>query len=717
MNSEPNVTQTPDFWPRVCANSFFQRIDPEALGQLSHVMFRLEKYAAGQIIAGQDSPADKMFLILAGEIQITKTLPEGRELEIAQRAENEFVGEMSLMEGLNRSANILAKTACELAVISRDDFLKLLQQFPTISATIALAYAHHLRQAIGSSEANSEEQHGLRSLVQSISAQKHQSETLNDALLRVVDDYQSAYQQTQQQKQELSRAYDEISLQYAELTRLHQEATEFKSGKRKLAAIIFTDIVGYTRTMEQDEKRALGWLEQQRGIIYPLVEKRHGRVLKEIGDGTLIMFDSAISAVWCAVEIQNAVRAVEGLRLRIGAHIGDVVLEKDDILGSGVNIASRIESSASPGGISISEDVWRQIRNHSDLKAVSLGQKELKGVEESVEVYKLVFGPNTVEHPLPPSLLTRLWRQKAPHFLIVYIALAWLVATAIARLADYNAWSPNIVPLSFAALLSIMPTVFFLTYYAGRTTRQQLARVKKIGIPLNAVAAAILLFFLFRQTDFTSVTREQEAPQRFDANLLQLTPQQQEKLLVDIPHLKATDLAEVAPEFNPATTRDELIAQLKKLADDRSSAATWIAANRILQNKVDSLLRLNEVNPQIKNQVKSLIQSRDSLSADLARLKRNNGFTINLVYAGSREADAHHIKRSLASSQFYNINMQARESLPPIENTIRYFGSDNALAVADEIQQILKNTDKTLSFRMAKDNARQDAIINIELAK
>ena len=163
---------------------------------------------------------------------------------------------------------------------------------------------------------------------------------------------------------------------------------------RKLAAIIFTDIVNYTKTMERDEQFALDLLHKQREIMLPIIEQHNGKLLKEIGDGTLMMFDIAIEAVWCAVDIQKAVQPVEGLSLRIGVHIGDVVLEVNDVFGSGVNVASRIESLAPNGGICISEDVWRQIRNHGDFIVVSLGKKKLKGINYPIEIFNVIIDPD-----------------------------------------------------------------------------------------------------------------------------------------------------------------------------------------------------------------------------------------------------------------------------------------------------------------------------------
>lgn len=158
---------------------------------------------------------------------------------------------------------------------------------------------------------------------------------------------------------------------------------------RQLAAIMFTDIVGYTHLMGEDESKALQALEQQNLLIKPLLTKNKGEMLKEIGDGTLSRFRSAVDAVGCAIEIQKEFSKKVEFRIRIGIHVGDVVIRGGDIFGDGVNVASRIESLAEPGGICISASVYEYIRNQIDVQTVFLGEKQLKNVAEPVTVYAL----------------------------------------------------------------------------------------------------------------------------------------------------------------------------------------------------------------------------------------------------------------------------------------------------------------------------------------
>ena len=158
---------------------------------------------------------------------------------------------------------------------------------------------------------------------------------------------------------------------------------------RKLAAIMFTDIVGYTALMSKDEKQALQLLKKNRSFHKSLIKLFNGEWLKEMGDGTLSCFSSAVDAVNCALEIQYILKDDPTLTLRIGIHIGDVVFEGGDVFGDGVNVSSRIEPLAEPGGICISGRVFDDVRNKPNIEAVFLGKKTLKNVERPIKVYAI----------------------------------------------------------------------------------------------------------------------------------------------------------------------------------------------------------------------------------------------------------------------------------------------------------------------------------------
>lgn len=158
---------------------------------------------------------------------------------------------------------------------------------------------------------------------------------------------------------------------------------------RQLAAIMFTDIVGYTALMGKDEQKAFELLKKNRAVQRPLIEKFNGRWLKEIGDGVLASFSTVTDAVYCAKEIQETCQMESDLNLRIGIHQGEVVFEGDDVFGDGVNIASRIESLAVGPCVLISKAVRDQIKNNADFQISSLGNYEFKNVEDPMEIFVL----------------------------------------------------------------------------------------------------------------------------------------------------------------------------------------------------------------------------------------------------------------------------------------------------------------------------------------
>jgi len=155
---------------------------------------------------------------------------------------------------------------------------------------------------------------------------------------------------------------------------------------RKLAAIMFTDMVGYTVLMGDDERNALSLLEQNFRIQKPLVHQFRGQWLDEIGDGGLSSFESAVDAVYCALAIQQA-SGDQDFKLRIGLHLGDVVFRGPNVHGDGVNIASRVQEHAKPGGVTVSGQIYDTVRNHSNLVFADRGVQELKNVAHAISLY------------------------------------------------------------------------------------------------------------------------------------------------------------------------------------------------------------------------------------------------------------------------------------------------------------------------------------------
>jgi adenylate cyclase len=157
--------------------------------------------------------------------------------------------------------------------------------------------------------------------------------------------------------------------------------------QRRLAAILVADVVGYSKLVGSDEAGTLALLELLRTeIIEPHIAKHAGRLFKSVGDGFLIEFASAVQAVTCAKAIQDA-NGQGRLPLRIGIHVGDVVVQGDDLMGDGVNVAARVEGIAEPGGIAITRAVHEQVRDKLDLGFIDKGQIELKNIQRPVQVF------------------------------------------------------------------------------------------------------------------------------------------------------------------------------------------------------------------------------------------------------------------------------------------------------------------------------------------
>src|SRR5216110_339017 len=168
--------------------------------------------------------------------------------------------------------------------------------------------------------------------------------------------------------------------------------------QRKLAAIMFTDMVGYTALSQRDEKLAQELLEEHRQLLREIFPRFNGTEIKTIGDAFLVEFGSALEAAQCAIEIQRTLAKRNAdiapdrrIELKIGIHIGDVVHRGGDVYGDGVNIASRIEPVAGPGGICVSMDVERQIRNALEARFEKLAPTDLKNISVPMDLFRIVL--------------------------------------------------------------------------------------------------------------------------------------------------------------------------------------------------------------------------------------------------------------------------------------------------------------------------------------
>lgn len=158
--------------------------------------------------------------------------------------------------------------------------------------------------------------------------------------------------------------------------------------ERRLGAILAADVAGYSRLMGENEGQTLSALRNLRSQIFaPSVEKHRGQVIKSMGDGWLVEFSSVVDAINCAVEVQNALNKQELVRLRIGIHVGDIVHEDEDVFGDGVNISSRLQEIAPPGGIAISDFAHESARSVVRHAFLDSGLKELKNIARKIRVF------------------------------------------------------------------------------------------------------------------------------------------------------------------------------------------------------------------------------------------------------------------------------------------------------------------------------------------
>ena len=178
--------------------------------------------------------------------------------------------------------------------------------------------------------------------------------------------------------------------------------------KRKLAAIVFTDIVGFTNLTSKNQQKASDLLDIQRDLLKPLVESYSGRWVKEMGDGLILTFDTINNAVECCLKIQEKSKEIDNLVLRIGIHLGEILEKENDIIGDDVNVTARIEPFSAPGGIAISNKINDAIIREDGFDTKYLGKPKLKGVGQEVKVYCIT------SHGLPETILSNVSAKLEP---------------------------------------------------------------------------------------------------------------------------------------------------------------------------------------------------------------------------------------------------------------------------------------------------------------
>src|SRR5436190_16733098 len=223
---------------------------------------------------------------------------------------------------------------------------------------------------------------------------------------------------------------------------------------RHLAAIMFTDIVGYTALMGNDEKKAFELLSKNRQIQKPIIEKYNGRWIKELGDGVMASFNTASDAVNAAIKIQDACNLAKNFQLKIGIHMSEVVFENEDVYGDGVNIAARIETLGVGSSVLMSKSIRDQIKNNAEFQITSLGLFDLKNVGEAIEVFA-ISNPGFVV-PKRDAMTGKLKKIKINYPKRIAIITAAAIVLIAALLFTRNFFFPNTAYTSQRSL-AILP--------------------------------------------------------------------------------------------------------------------------------------------------------------------------------------------------------------------------------------------------------------------
>ena len=221
---------------------------------------------------------------------------------------------------------------------------------------------------------------------------------------------------------------------------------------RRLAAIMFTDIKGYMALMQQSEAKAIRVREVHRKIFNSNTEQFRGEIIQYYGDGTLSIFESAVDAVQCGIAMQHAFQQEPQIPVRIGIHSGDVVLNEDDIIGDAVNIASRVESLAVPGGVLISDKVFDEIKNKDGIQTTSLGKFRFKNVKHPVGVYAISNEGLIV--PSKKAITGKLEKEKKSNWQFI---MGFVVGILLLSIWGYRSMQTEPLDVPMAQSIVVLP--------------------------------------------------------------------------------------------------------------------------------------------------------------------------------------------------------------------------------------------------------------------
>jgi adenylate cyclase len=288
--------------------------------------------------------------------------------------------------------------------------------------------------------------------------------------------------------------------------------------ERRLAAILAADMVGYSRLMEADERGTIARQKAHRAqLIDPKINEHHGRIVKTTGDGMLVEFASVVDAVACAVAIQRAIVEREAdvpeeqrIQYRVGVNLGDILIDGDDILGDGVNVAVRLEGLADPGGICIPRKVFHEVRNKLDVGYEFLGEQRVKNIETPVPVYRVLLKPDLAGKVIGEKRLK-------PSLRLLGAAAAAMVAITVVAAVWWQPWAPDVEPASvedMAFPLPDRPSIAVLPFdnLSGNTDQDYLADGLTEEI-ITTLSKSPNLFVIARSSTFTYKDKAVEVKQ------------------------------------------------------------------------------------------------------------------------------------------------------------------------------------------------------------
>ena len=240
---------------------------------------------------------------------------------------------------------------------------------------------------------------------------------------------------------------------------------------KKLKAIVFTDIVGFTKISAEDEQHALDIIDKQRELLKPIVLEHQGEWLKEIGDGLLFSFDSSLDAVNCSIKIQEVLKDSDDFKLRIGIHQGDIFIKDGDVYGDDVNIASRVEGFSPEGGISISDKVYKDIQSVKEIKTSFIGHKPLKGVNQETKV-RCITSHSLPHHNI--SIFPKLAYYWSFVFGLTILLAAFIIMGKVTLIGEMSIeFIEGVIPFFSQGIIFILLGYTCLSYVRGVSHKAQ----------------------------------------------------------------------------------------------------------------------------------------------------------------------------------------------------------------------------------------------------